>query len=338
MSRTGFDLTVALCTHNPDPDRFRATIQGLRSQSLPLHQWQLLVIDNASTPPITLAAHALGWHPHAEVVREECLGLTAARLRAIAHAAADCIVFVDDDNILADNYLEVVLGLARSRPDLGVWGGNLRGLFAAPPEPWCDEFLEFIAVRSVSRDQWSNAIPVINVPGAGMAARTQICRTYASLLQEDSLRVALGRKGNSLMSGEDTGLGVLACCLGYSLGIFTSLELQHIIPAARLTHEYLVRLAYSTGYSDALLYSLWGVPERVSPRISTLGRIRRAFGIWRRGRQKREVIFAMDRGRKDGAAEAARLGISGRSLAVEIERAKAIHQRLLTETIANGRS
>lgn len=322
---------IAVCTHNPDRSRFTATLEGLRSQTLGRDKWQLIIVDNASASPFKAEQWSLTWHPNAAIVREEKLGLTAARLRAIACADADCMVFVDDDNVLAANYLETVSRFASERPDLGAWGGNIVGQFDAQPAAWCEEFLEFIAVRSVDRDVWTNAIPVINVPGAGMAVRTTIAKTYAKLLAVDAARCSLDRKGTGLGSCGDTDIGILAAALGYSVGIFTDLELRHIIPQTRLSLDYLRRLAYAIGHSDAILYSIWGVADRVSPQLSPLGRLRRAVRVWQRGPQKRKVLFALERGRKAGAAEAARLGIAGRVLSQQIERAKAIHREVLAE-------
>jgi len=47
-------------------------------QTLPLEQWELLVIDNASNEPL-LKVWDLSCHPHARHIREEELGLTPIR-------------------------------------------------------------------------------------------------------------------------------------------------------------------------------------------------------------------------------------------------------------------
>ena len=51
-------------------------------------------------------SYDLSWHPHARHIREDELGLTPTRLRGIAEAEGDLLVFIDDDNILTPDYLE----------------------------------------------------------------------------------------------------------------------------------------------------------------------------------------------------------------------------------------
>src|SRR3954468_7009251 len=97
-------LSVVICTHNPRPDYLYRVIDSLKAQTLPRHRWELLVVDNASAK-LPIEARDLAWHPSAGIAREEALGLTAARIRGIALTAGDLIVFVDDDNVLASDYL-----------------------------------------------------------------------------------------------------------------------------------------------------------------------------------------------------------------------------------------
>ncbi len=93
-------VTVILCAHNPHPGRLAQTLASLAAQTLPASDWELLVVDNASTSPLS-ALKSLREFPHARVVAEIHLGLTHARLRGIAGAKGELLVFVDDDNVLA---------------------------------------------------------------------------------------------------------------------------------------------------------------------------------------------------------------------------------------------
>ncbi len=104
-------ISTILCTHNPRPDYLRRTLEGLRRQDIKKDDWELVVVDNACDPPFAKLAD-LGWHPRARVVCERTLGLTEARLRGLRESRGDLIVFVDDDNVLADNYLKVAWNIA----------------------------------------------------------------------------------------------------------------------------------------------------------------------------------------------------------------------------------
>lgn len=116
-------ITVAICSHNPRPNYLARVLEALKAQTLPREAWELLLIDNASENRLA-EAWDLSWHPSARHVREDVLGLTPARLRAISEAAGDVLVLVDDDNVLFPDYLEQCLTIAGEWPILVAWGGQ----------------------------------------------------------------------------------------------------------------------------------------------------------------------------------------------------------------------
>src|SRR5262245_39522493 len=104
-------LSVIVPTHNPRLDYLERVLAGLRGQTLPMDQWELVVIDNRSERPLA-ASVDLGWHRSGRHLREERLGLTPTRLAGFANTSAEVIVMVDDDNVLAPDYLEKCLEVA----------------------------------------------------------------------------------------------------------------------------------------------------------------------------------------------------------------------------------
>ncbi|MDB4412871.1 glycosyltransferase family 2 protein, partial [bacterium] len=69
------------------------------------------------------------WHPQRHVVHEKKLGLTPARLGGILESMGQLLVFVDDDNILDPDFLEVAWCIADERSFLGAWSGQCRAAF-----------------------------------------------------------------------------------------------------------------------------------------------------------------------------------------------------------------
>ena len=104
-------------------DYFDRCLAALRGQTLPVEQWDLLIVDNRSDRPVASAID-LSWHANARVVCESTLGLTPARLRGIRERRADLLVFVDDDNVLAPDYLQRAVAIANEYPFLGAWSGQ----------------------------------------------------------------------------------------------------------------------------------------------------------------------------------------------------------------------
>lgn len=247
-------LSVIICTHNPKQIYLTRVLAALRQQTLSVDTWELILIDNASDRQI-IPEIDLSWHSQSRCIREEKLGLTHARLRGMAESKAETLIFVDDDNVLDIDYLEMVLQISRNWPMLGVWGGQTIPEFEETPPDWTKPYLGMLGLREFERDRWSNLIyehettPI----GAGICVRRIVAEAYTELLRNDTQRSALGRSGNKLTSGEDFDLALTACDIGLGKGIFTSLKLTHLIPASRLQKDYLLRLTEGLNYSGIWL-------------------------------------------------------------------------------------
>jgi len=252
--KTGLSASVVICTHNPNRDFLDRTLQSVRNQTLNPERWELLLIDNASDDRLSESID-LSWHPHGRVCREDALGLTPARLHGIRESGAELIIFADDDNILAADYIETALRLAGEWPILGVWGGQVAPDFVEPPPDWIKPYWFMLALRNFKKNCWANlysstdALPC----GAGMCVRRQVADAYAQAAKTHPLRIFLDRRGASLASSGDTDLAYTACDLNLGMGQFVDLKLQHIIPPGRTTREYLLKLHEGMIFSGEIL-------------------------------------------------------------------------------------
>lgn len=261
------DLSVVLCTHNPRRDYLERVVAALRAQTLPRAHWELIVVDNRSDEALE-ATLDLEWHALARVVREEELGILPARIRGMKEAKTGLILFVDDDNVLAPDYLTQALWVHATHPFLGVWGGAIVPEYETPPPAWAGPFLHLLACVEVEEDRWSNlkfsyaTIP----PTAGMCVRWPVARRFIETAEGDPRRRLLGRRGTGrLANGEDTDLALTACDLGLGMGQFKRLRLTHLIPAQRLSEDYLLRLAEGTAFCAHILNALRGRPPVFTP-------------------------------------------------------------------------
>ena len=97
--------SVIICAHNPRGTSLHRTLEALDRRSLSKEEWELLLIDNASKEPLA-SRFDLSWHPNAQHMVENELGLFPARLCGMREARSDLLIFVDDDNVLEPNYLD----------------------------------------------------------------------------------------------------------------------------------------------------------------------------------------------------------------------------------------
>lgn len=248
--------TIIICTHNPNRTYLEQTLASIQAQQDFLTRSQLLVIDNSSADAEPIAQWLdLSWHPDARIVREPRLGLTTARLTGFREARHDLLVYVDDDNILAPNYFKEAVRIAHEHPELGIWGaGRVLPRFEVQPEDWTKQYWYLLALRDQNEDYCSNKPHGKNaVVGAGMCVRRQVLEHYAGLVEKSAIRSTLDPIGKQLNRAGDQDIFLTAFDLGLGAGVFRSLQMQHIMPAFRLTEEYLLRLVDGYVYSNALL-------------------------------------------------------------------------------------
>src|SRR5262249_16813288 len=141
----------------------------------------------------TLESLDLAWHPHSRVIREDQLGLSSARLRGIQEASADLLVFVDDDNVLAQDYLWQAIRIEREWPMLGVWGsGVIAPEFEEEPAENLRDYLPLLSLRYTESAQWSNFLPDHGgLPwGAGQCLRAIVAAAYRDYFERPGIKMS----------------------------------------------------------------------------------------------------------------------------------------------------
>lgn len=277
-------LTVALCTRNPRAAFLGETLAALRQQTLPVSSWELVVVDNASNPPLAVD---LSWHPAARLVVEPVVGIARARAAAARAASAEIVVFVDDDNVLASGYLSAALRHLQAQPELGCFGGSLVPRFEQEPPAWTKPFWDYLAVKPLAADRVLSgtfdypALP----PTAGMVVRRTVLTQYAAVFASDPVRQ---RYLHSRC--EDLDIGMLTAEAGLSVARFADMQLDHLMPASRLSENNLLRLWRDSLFSTPILEACHGRPAPAGK--SLYSRIKHLARCWRLPRRERRFALA----------------------------------------------
>ena len=270
-------LSVIICTHRPRREHLAATLAGLAAQTLPVADWELLLVGTGDAETARrVAEFDLAWHPHVRLIDQPHEGIARSRRRGLQEfvaGSADVMLFVDDDNVLAPDYLAQGLAIARREPRLGCWGGQLKGRFAVPPPDWIEPFLKYIAVFPFERELrlkgsfqgTHDPIP----PTAGMFLRRILAEHHLKMLAAKPERLALGGSREAPLAGEDMDLGLGVLDIGYEAARFPELALEHLIPAERLTEAYIARLLQSIRAGTLVLGVIRGIgaPPRSRPAL-----------------------------------------------------------------------
>jgi hypothetical protein len=256
------EASVVICTRNPRADYLVRVLEALRNQTLPQDRWELLIIDNASDPPLAGRcdiSEPLG----ARHVIENEVGIAAARRRGMREAAADLMVFVDDDNVLDKTYLLQAVRIKQEWPLLGAWGsGCIQGDYEVEPAEYLETYLPYLALRETTGPRWGNVASASEtIPwGAGLCLRKEIAYAYCRLCEGSSIRIT-GRRGNTLLAGEDKEVAHVCCACDLGIGVFPELKIKHLIPRHRISEDYLIGLVEGTAISDLLINYKWQCRE-----------------------------------------------------------------------------
>lgn len=279
-------LSVIIAAHNPDPGRLRRTLLGLRAQTHPAADWELVLVNNASARFPAADFFAGCAPPHFAIVDEPELGLTAARRRGLTVACGRLAVLVDDDNVLAPDYLSEVATLFAAHPQVGAAGGKSLPEFAAEPAEWTREFFPLLALRDLGaapiiaatlrpsgapRNEYPPCAPI----GAGMALRRA---AWEAWLQAPATHALSDRRGTALASGGDNEIVLHVLKAGWQVAYFPSLVLTHLIPAARLEPDYLARLNH--GIQESWMQVLTQHDASPWPPLTTAGATLRQIRAW----------------------------------------------------------
>jgi glycosyltransferase involved in cell wall biosynthesis len=247
-------ISVIICCYN-SANVLHETLVSISKQVVYSDiSWEVLLIDNASTDDTATHANKI-WQSlqspiSFKIIYEARPGLSHARQAGIRAAQFDCILFCDDDNILSPTYLQTGADLLLSRPNVAMLGGKGIPKTELPVPAWFERYAYHYAVGPQA--EYSKDITKERgfVYGAGCFLRAA---AYHALLQKGFQYTLSGRKGTSLLSGEDNELCYALSLAGYEIYYEEKLEFEHVLSHKRLTLTYLKKLRRAVAYSSVLL-------------------------------------------------------------------------------------
>ncbi len=294
-------ISVCICTHAPDLKLLARVLEALSRQTLDSHLWEVLLIENASEATIDVSI--LSSLPcESTLMLEGTPGKVHAMVAGAKTASGEWIVFVDDDNILAPDYLTNLLKLSGVHPKIGVFSASIDGEFEVEVPDWSKPYLIYLAIRKVTTPKWANCHPAPVGPiGAGMCVRKGILQSFVDVYDSGKIGAGLTRTKGDLFGGADDTLFMeLAFDAGYGCGAFPDLRHTHVIPAVRLELDYLKRLVHDLTASHTVLGARMGAvkPSRIKSRIRLILSLLSCLKI--PSPEKRAIEMAKHRGRYKG--------------------------------------
>ena len=245
-------VSVIICTYN-GATRIPETLRHLGLQQVPRNiQWEIILIDNASTDDTSIVAKE-EWSKYNihnvdfKVLQEELPGKSYAFAKGIKAAEYEYILTCDDDNWLYPNYIFTAFNIMQSDPSIGVLGGC--GIFE-PEQPMWPEIQKFkISYVNgpqiwAATDHW--------VYGAGSVYKKNV---LVSFYEQGWVNITAGRTGTKQISGEDVEICFMFFLSGYKIMANNQLLFKHYVPVNRQNLNYILNLHFWQSYSYVMLSS-----------------------------------------------------------------------------------
>lgn len=248
------------------------TLADLAQLKSPASPWELLVIDNASTDTTPALLAASGWRlagMDIHIVREEKLGLSNARNRALQEARGEYILFMDDDETPDPAWLIAYEQAMREhQPD--ALGGRIEVFFEDGERPaWLqDELLGFLGKLDHGEARWliERAKPIF---GGNFAFRRSVFERIGNF------DARLGRQGAANIGGEDTEIYRRLLEHGCRVRWVPQAIIHHRIQTPKLRRNYFLDLHFRQGRMEGARKR--GTGARIPP-LYLYPQMARAYG------------------------------------------------------------
>lgn len=249
MTEHSVRITAALCTHNRAA-LLDGAIASLLGQSLPPSEYEILVIDNASTDATPAVIRRYLDAPGAVTLRsavQPLLGLSHARNLAADMAAGEIIAYLDDDAVADPGWLAALLDAYAAFPDAWAAGGPVRLAWQTPRPAWLgDELLPMLSRLDLGEERRPLDAQEY-LWGTSLSCHRQAFRNLGLF------RTDLGRRGKALVSGEDTEFQRRIRVANRQVVYAPAAQVAHWVEPARTRQRYFVARAYGKGRTRALV-------------------------------------------------------------------------------------
>jgi glucosyl-dolichyl phosphate glucuronosyltransferase len=234
-------ISVILCTHNR-AHHLVAALESLSAQSVSHGQFELIVVDNASTDGTREVVRAFAeGHPDMAIrlVLEARLGHNRARNSGIDASQGEIIAFMDDDGRASTDWLEKMLSAFATHGAWGV-GGRVLPLYESEPPDWFRDEYE--------TDTWGE-IPRFLRRGESFSGNNMAFRRHV-FDQFGRFNENLGMTGPRLSIGDETALYQRLWEESRGAARFfyqPDMIMCHLVLPHRLTLRYRLKRAFAEG-------------------------------------------------------------------------------------------
>jgi glycosyltransferase involved in cell wall biosynthesis len=244
---TNVKISAIICTHNRS-DLLPKAIGSLISQTITASNYEIIVVDNASTDNTKLVCEGFLSLPNFRYIYESVSGLSVARNRGLVEAQGKYVAYIDDDAIASPHWLELLVQAFETvHPAPVSVGGKIYPIWEVEKPGWFpDEKKPYLTILDYGDEPLFITYPRI-LYGTNMAFVRE------ALLAINSFRTDVGRCKGNLLSCEESDIFSKFARKRLPVYYLPEASVEHLASKERLIKKWLYRRHYWQGRSEILL-------------------------------------------------------------------------------------
>ena len=249
------EISVVICSYNR-ARYIRAALESLLIQEIEKDKFEVIVVDNNSTDETDQVCNAfIHAHPELNVqyLKESQQGASFARNTGAASASGQILVFMDDDAIAEKNFINRYITLFKSFPEAVGGGGKIIPRYI-PAEP---EWMSYYVSSLVGNFDYSPTSCAFKQGKYPLESNMAVKADAFNRIKGFNTQLP-GVKGTLRIGGEGKDFFYRLTEDGSKILYDPQIIVEHVVETAKLTREYMYRVASGIGRGERVRISQQG--------------------------------------------------------------------------------
>lgn len=242
-------ISIVICTYNRAL-YIRDAMESLYLQTLPCDAWEVIVVNNNSVDHTeSVCLEFINTHPNANFYyyNEPRQGASFARNTGAAYVKSPLVCFMDDDAVAEKEYLDRIVHFFDEHPDAGGLGGRIIPKYIPREPKWMSHFVSSL----VGNFNYSDTVTVFSPNKYPLESNMVIRKVDFDTIGGFSTALP-GVVGTLRIGGEGKDLFLRLKALDRTIYYDPSIRVHHVVETAKLTKEYMYRVASGIGRGESV--------------------------------------------------------------------------------------
>lgn len=237
------------CTYNRDK-YLEKTLKSVCEQTFDPKNYEIIIVDNNSTDNTPKICEEFQVKYNVRQIRyfkELNQGFSFALNRGINEAKGEYIIFVDDDETIRREHLQLLDKYLNDYPDAQLAASKVVPCYERKEPEWMSPFTKRLIGGYFNAGNHVKKLSKVSYPGTGHTIiKRELYEKFGYYNTE------LGRNGTSLIGAEDKDMIFRLINNNIECYYFPDIPIYHHIPEYKLTNEFFDKLTYSIGKSERI--------------------------------------------------------------------------------------